>query len=238
MIENIWILTKNGILLYSEDYIKLETETDLLAGFLSAIDSFVMQTTHQEIKSIIMEEKKFSYLVSREKNLMIVINSNLSDNNTLIQNILIKIESKFIDQYEKYLTNFSGITSVYKDFDPILEKIVLDSKIFATCDTCEKIIIENLIIKEIENKLLYFCCSSCEKEFKYEARFGSEIRSKLESKLLFCPVCKIKQDLPLHCDKPTHLEVINGKDKLVCFMGVDCGVLDIPKHCNAPMEIY
>ncbi|MHA2326538.1 MAG: hypothetical protein ACXACB_14115, partial [Promethearchaeota archaeon] len=123
MIENIWILTKNGILLYSEDYIKLETETDLLAGFLSAIDSFVMQTTHQEIKSIIMEEKKFSYLVSREKNLMIVINSNLSDNNTLIQNILIKIESKFIDQYEKYLTNFSGITSVYKDFDPILEKI-------------------------------------------------------------------------------------------------------------------
>ena len=238
MIENIWILTKSGILLYSKDYVKLRTEDDLLAGFLSALDSFITETTQQGIKSISMKNKKFNYLISNNYNLIIVINSNISDNNTLIHRLLLKISSKFIELYKKYIINFSGMTVIFNDFDPILEEVVSDSEIFAKCDTCKKIILEDLITKEIGEEIFYFCCSRCEKEFEYDKHFGDEIRLKLESKHLFCPICKIKKPLPLHCHKPMHLEKINEFNKLVCWMGKDCRILDPPLHCGKLMEIH
>lgn len=65
MIENLWILIKEGgVLVFSKNYIKLKvTNDDLIAGFLSALDSFVKETTNEEIKSIIMKGRKFSYIV-------------------------------------------------------------------------------------------------------------------------------------------------------------------------------
>lgn len=65
MIENLWILIKEGgVLVFSKNYIKLKvTNDDLIAGFLSTLDSFVKETTNEEIKSIIMKGRKFSYIV-------------------------------------------------------------------------------------------------------------------------------------------------------------------------------
>jgi hypothetical protein len=33
-----------------------------------------------------------------------------------------------------------------------------------------------------------------------------------------------------------HSELVGNETKLVCWMGVSCGVADIPKHCDAPMH--
>ena len=66
MIENVWILTKEGVLLYEKNYVELKTEADLLAGFLSAMDSFVAEATQQQIKGITMKGKKFSYTIAKD----------------------------------------------------------------------------------------------------------------------------------------------------------------------------
>ncbi len=115
MIENIWILTRGGILLYNKNYVHIETENDLLAGFLSAIDSFIKETTKGDIKCIILEGKKFSYTIAAENNLMFVINTDEQDNNILIQKLLNKIKIRFLERFRESLINFSGETSQFND---------------------------------------------------------------------------------------------------------------------------
>ncbi|MHA1697988.1 MAG: copper-translocating P-type ATPase, partial [Promethearchaeota archaeon] len=52
---------------------------------------------------------------------------------------------------------------------------------------------------------------------------------------LKCEKCGFTQPVPQHCGKPMHVESINGKDELVCWMGAVCGHQDIPHHCSQPM---
>ncbi|HEY6394096.1 MAG TPA: hypothetical protein VIX12_01690 [Candidatus Binataceae bacterium] len=41
---------------------------------------------------------------------------------------------------------------------------------------------------------------------------------------------------PHHCDRPMHTQQVSGETKLACWMGPECGVAEIPKHCGAPMH--
>jgi hypothetical protein len=54
---------------------------------------------------------------------------------------------------------------------------------------------------------------------------------------LVCIVCDYTEDIPMHCGKPMHLEEVEGKEKLVCWMGTECGEMDIPEHCGKPMQV-
>ncbi|KKK59436.1 hypothetical protein LCGC14_3034420, partial [marine sediment metagenome] len=102
MIENLWIIRK-GVLIFSKNYKRLNISDDLLAGFLSAIDSFIKETTKGEIKNISLKDSKFTYLVG--ENLIIVLNTDERDNDILIQNLLIQIESDFLDEYREAINN-------------------------------------------------------------------------------------------------------------------------------------
>jgi len=53
---------------------------------------------------------------------------------------------------------------------------------------------------------------------------------------LKCAKCEHEIDSPRHCNRPMHIENAGGEDKLVCWMGADCGVSEVPQHCGAPMR--
>ena len=57
------------------------------------------------------------------------------------------------------------------------------------------------------------------------------------SEKLKCQVCDYTEPVPMHCKQPMHMESIDGVEKLVCWMGPDCGVQDIPDHHGKPMQI-
>ncbi|MFX0016705.1 MAG: hypothetical protein ACFFB2_18525 [Promethearchaeota archaeon] len=54
---------------------------------------------------------------------------------------------------------------------------------------------------------------------------------------LKCQVCDYTEPIPMHCKQPMHIEKIDGKETLVCWMGTSCGVKDLPSHHNKPMQI-
>ncbi len=54
---------------------------------------------------------------------------------------------------------------------------------------------------------------------------------------LTCQECDYTEPVPRHCKQPMHLEVVEGKEKLVCWMGSSCGVQNLPIHHNKPMKI-
>jgi hypothetical protein len=53
---------------------------------------------------------------------------------------------------------------------------------------------------------------------------------------LKCSKCGEQIDMPKQCEQPMHAERVGGELKLVCWMGPDCGVAEIPSHCGAPMR--
>ncbi|HEC39573.1 hypothetical protein LCGC14_0576630 [marine sediment metagenome] len=164
MIENLWILIKGGILVFSKNYIKLKvTDDNLIAGFLSALGSFVKETTNEEIKSISMEGRKFSYIVG--DGLIIVISTNQLDNDILVFELLKDIKSKFLEKYMELIGNFLVDTDNFKNFDTELEEILTKSDISINCRTCKKSILGEFRIKHMDSKKIYFCCPLCEENF-------------------------------------------------------------------------
>ena len=56
-------------------------------------------------------------------------------------------------------------------------------------------------------------------------------------KILKCQDCDYEQELPYHCKQAMHVEVVEGTEKLVCWMGPECGVQDLPVHHDKPMYV-
>ncbi|HSR57409.1 MAG TPA: heavy metal translocating P-type ATPase, partial [Candidatus Binataceae bacterium] len=59
--------------------------------------------------------------------------------------------------------------------------------------------------------------------------------SEMDAKLK-CGKCGHEATMPPHCNRPMHVDKVNGQNKLVCWMGPGCGVADIPQHCGQPMN--
>ena len=53
---------------------------------------------------------------------------------------------------------------------------------------------------------------------------------------LECAKCGYETAMPPHCNRPMHVEQVNDRPKLVCWMGPGCGVDEIPLHCGDPMR--
>ena len=58
------------------------------------------------------------------------------------------------------------------------------------------------------------------------------------SDMLKCQECDYTEAIPMHCKQPMHVESVEGKERLVCWMGPSCGVQDIPNHHEKPMLIF
>jgi hypothetical protein len=54
---------------------------------------------------------------------------------------------------------------------------------------------------------------------------------------LKCENCGYTTSIPMHCGKSMHIEKIEEKNMLVCWMGPGCGKQAIPDHCDKPMII-
>ncbi|MFW9856811.1 MAG: hypothetical protein ACFFFG_17315 [Candidatus Thorarchaeota archaeon] len=52
-----------------------------------------------------------------------------------------------------------------------------------------------------------------------------------------CQECDHEQAVPMHCGKPMHIEVVEGNEMLVCWMGPGCGKQAIPVHHENPMKL-
>ncbi|MHA1976339.1 MAG: hypothetical protein ACW98I_05505 [Candidatus Hodarchaeales archaeon] len=55
--------------------------------------------------------------------------------------------------------------------------------------------------------------------------------------MLKCVECDHVEVIPNHCGQAMHIETENGKERLVCWMGPECGVQDVPIHHEKPMII-
>ncbi|TXT56341.1 MAG: Ras-related protein Rab-23 [Promethearchaeota archaeon] len=126
-VQYINILTKDGKSLLFRNYGESEVDRDLLAGFLSAFSGFIKEISQSDIKSTSTEEYKYYYTTI--ENIIIVVCTDLEDDDSLINPKLNSIRARFLEEYGNYMRNGSwdGNRKIFAAFEKEIDNIILGS---------------------------------------------------------------------------------------------------------------
>ncbi|MBD3351544.1 MAG: hypothetical protein GF364_08660 [Candidatus Lokiarchaeota archaeon] len=131
MIHALYIID-SGICIYSYRF-KKDTDIDeqLLSGFLTAIGNFAKETFKSDtgLQTIQIQDEKLNFYLDKKNDLLYCAVSSYQDNNTLLESILKEISEAFSEQMREFLSKKQRASiHEYKEFNPILEKIMEDKE--------------------------------------------------------------------------------------------------------------
>ncbi|MFX1391867.1 MAG: ADP-ribosylation factor-like protein [Promethearchaeota archaeon] len=125
MIQYVNVLTRDGKSLLFRNYGVSEVDRDLLAGFLSAFSGFMKEISQSDIKSTATEDFKYYYTII--DTIIIVVCTDLEDDDATVNSKILSIRTKFIEKYGKMLEDgsWAGNRSLFSDFEQELDNIIL-----------------------------------------------------------------------------------------------------------------
>jgi len=125
LIQYINILTRDGKSLLFRNYGSSDVDRDLLAGFLSAFTGFMKEISQSDIKSTATEEFKYYYTIIDA--IIIVVCTDLEDEDETINSKITTIRIKFIEEFGELLSSgqWTGNRSIFKVFEKVVDDIIL-----------------------------------------------------------------------------------------------------------------
>ena len=123
LIQYINILTRDGKSLLFRNYGSSDVDREFIKGFLNSIE----EMSQSDIKSSATEEFKYFYTIIDE--IIIVVCTDLEDEDSIVISKITTIREKFIEKYGEKLTSgeWSGNRSLFSRFERELDDIILDS---------------------------------------------------------------------------------------------------------------
>jgi len=99
----------------------------LLAGFLSAFSGFIKEISQSDIKSTATEDFKYYYTIIN--NIIIVVCTDLEEEDAVINSKISTIRAKFLEKYGSIIEDgsWAGNRSLFLDFEKDLDNIILGS---------------------------------------------------------------------------------------------------------------
>ena len=129
MIDDIFIISKNGFPFYSKCYggetCKLHPDHALQSGFIAALYSFAQESFGQdEIRSVFFNDLKLNFKVDKEKDVIAVFTSTLKEGQEEHQEKLNITLSKFVEKYDGFLKK-PGLVNMetFQDFEDELRSL-------------------------------------------------------------------------------------------------------------------
>jgi small GTP-binding protein len=126
LIQYINILTRDGKSLLFRNYGSSDVDRDLLAGFLSAFSGFMKEISQSDIKSTATDEFKYFYTIIED--IIIVVCSDLSEDDAVINTKITSIRVKFIEEYGGLLKSgeWTGNRTLFEEFERELDDVILE----------------------------------------------------------------------------------------------------------------
>lgn len=136
MIHAIYIIDgESGLHLLFRKYGEIELDEALVSGFLTAIKHFSCELkkgkkegeadTIQEI-----EMKTYKIVIhASEENILVAAITDWEDSTQLVRKALVEAALSFSDRYRLILKNWNGDSSVFLDFVPELDKILMEGRV-------------------------------------------------------------------------------------------------------------
>ncbi|MBD3227152.1 MAG: hypothetical protein GF329_03105 [Candidatus Lokiarchaeota archaeon] len=118
------LIHKNtGLSVYNYNFTNKNLDSDLISGFLTAIQSFGSEISEKETKMEKLSYEHFEIQLSSGKYITAALIST-GKPNLIIGKMINKIIREFENKYEKQLENFSGKISEFRDAGFIIEDII------------------------------------------------------------------------------------------------------------------
>ncbi|TFG04059.1 MAG: hypothetical protein EU539_11655 [Promethearchaeota archaeon] len=122
----IWILeSESGVKLIYKSFLKVDTDEDIVSGFLTAFNQFSLAKFQQSIESIEMGGLRWSYILEPDYNLLFVAADTKDVKTELLRGRLQAIKKAFIEEfkplYTKRKNSWDGNLNVFRPFIQIIE---------------------------------------------------------------------------------------------------------------------
>lgn len=114
LIDEIWILTENGLTLYNEQFLE-DHSADLFGGFISAINAFASEIGMEEVQMIKGKNFKLTLAHYDDHRLTFVVRTPLDQKDNKILSYLGYLKTKFVDFYAEDLIDWKGSLEDFKD---------------------------------------------------------------------------------------------------------------------------
>jgi tetratricopeptide (TPR) repeat protein len=120
-LKDVWFFVKSiGCEIYSYSP-EIGVETDLLGGFLTALQALSQEITYKSFDSIIYGDDRFTIYQEEDRDFYIVARSNIKISEESIINILSIIYNRFWKEYYNEIIGFGGNIDPFKSFTKIFE---------------------------------------------------------------------------------------------------------------------
>ena len=125
VIQYLNILTKDGKSLLFRNYGSSDVDRDLLAGFLSAFSGFMKEISQSDIKSTATDEFKYYYTLL--DTIIIVVCTDLEDDDATVNSKITTIRVKFIEKFGKLLKSgkWTGNRAIFTSFEKEVDDVIL-----------------------------------------------------------------------------------------------------------------
>jgi tetratricopeptide (TPR) repeat protein len=120
-IKDIWFFSKSiGVEIFNYSP-EIGVETDLLGGFMTAMQSMSQELAYNRIESIIYGDDRFTIYQEENRDFYIIARSKVIISEETVNNILSTIYNRFWKEYSEEITNFGGNIVPFQKFNGILE---------------------------------------------------------------------------------------------------------------------
>jgi len=121
MIEGVFVI-RNGLCLFSRQYGKDRVDSDLVSGFLCAINQFTMNATNGSgIEMITMKKSTLSFTMVKD---FLFVFKHGKMKSSKLNKIVKEFTYTFMDEFEFELNHWRGNSSTFKDFACQADKIL------------------------------------------------------------------------------------------------------------------
>ncbi|TFF99518.1 MAG: hypothetical protein EU541_04735 [Promethearchaeota archaeon] len=123
ILQDIWILTNSGTVLWSRVY-DAKMDDQLFGALMSAVNTFAKQISNQGLTTIELTDKTF--VLHKKEGLLFITNAPIKTHKKRIKRELQWIADKFIQTYSNDLEFWNKDTLLFSDFKNIIENSLED----------------------------------------------------------------------------------------------------------------
>ncbi len=130
VLHNLYLIHQHsGICLIHRSYGTIEFNQDLVSGFLTALKDFSVEFSKGSGELKIIDMQVFYLLLVFKEGILCTAAADKNDDAKITHKSLSDIIEKFVDKFGDKIANWSGDVRMFRDFEPIIDTILLNGKI-------------------------------------------------------------------------------------------------------------
>ncbi|MBY9017459.1 MAG: hypothetical protein KGD66_01395 [Candidatus Lokiarchaeota archaeon] len=130
VLHNLYLIHQNsGICLIHRSYGNIEFNQDLVSGFLTALKDFSVEFSKGSGELKIIDMQVFYLLLVFKDGILCTAAADKNDDAKITHKVLSDIIKRFVEKFGDKIANWSGDVRMFRDFEPVIDNILLNGKI-------------------------------------------------------------------------------------------------------------